>query len=144
MGQVITQTAAAIAATPHTTALVEATSALVVPANPERDRVVISVPTGDQVWLGYGAAAVEGEGIVVNGGGTPYEITSWKGDIYMLSATAINVAWMELEYNAGDTADGNELDAGASTFVPSGPSDGHPSTDAPTFEQLATPIVSGV
>jgi hypothetical protein len=132
-GQVITQAAAAVAAPQASVSLPEATSTLVLAANPERAEAIISVPAGDTIFLGLGEDAVATTGIAVVGGGEPFRTTNWKGDINAISATAIDVAVTELVYNAGDPDSNNELDEGASTFVPEGPSDGHPSTDVPTF-----------
>lgn len=133
MGQVITQEAAAIAAPQTQVALPAAASTLLLAANPERAEAIVSVPAGSTIAIGLGEAAAEATGIVVVGGGEPFRTKLWKGTITAISTAIVDLNVTELVYNAGDPNSNNELNAGASTFVPSGPSDGHPSTDAPTF-----------
>lgn len=110
------------------------TSALVVPANISRSRIVISAD--NPAWLGYGTdetAAVLNEGIYLPGF-FPFVDTDWKGAIYVIEpAGGVHVAWTETSFNVGD--DEGEDNADALEFVPSGPSDGHPATDVPAFDQ---------
>lgn len=112
--------AADVAANIGGVTLVAATNEQAVAANASRERLVISANTAD-VWLGYGVAAVVGQGHCVRSGGAPFEERAWKGSVDLISSGAAQVGWTETVFAVGD--DQGEEQPGASTFVPSGPSD---------------------
>lgn len=124
-GQDITTGAAAGQANAGGETLTANQSTQIAAANPGRDQIVISASTAD-VWLGYGAAAVAEQGIHIPAGES-YTETGWKGEIFAISTGAAVVSFMETSYSTV-TAAGDDA-----TFTPSGPSDGHPAKDVPTF-----------
>lgn len=112
--------AADIAANVGGVTLTASTDEQAVAANISRERLIISADTAD-VWLGYGTAAVVGQGHCVRQGGPPFEERAWKGEVHLISTGAAVVGWTETVYEAGDEQ--GERPTGADTFVPSGPSD---------------------
>jgi len=60
----------------HTEAAVTDTSAIAVPENPDRQYLLLINDSDTTVYLKFGAAAVENEGIRLNAAGGAYEVSS--------------------------------------------------------------------
>lgn len=124
--QDVTTAASASIANAGGATLVASTSTQLVAANENRDQITVSATTAD-VWLGYGTAATVNAGIHLVAGGVPYTETGWKGSIFAISTGAAVVSYMETSYS-NVTVETEDVG-----YTPSGPSDGHPSTDVPEY-----------
>jgi len=105
--------------------LVASASTSLLAANAERERFEVSCDVAD-IFLFYGAGPAQlNKGIRVKSGGAPYMEESWKGAVYVISTGAATVYGTEQNLAVGDPAYQSELPTGASTFVPSGPSNNY-------------------
>jgi hypothetical protein len=103
--------------------LVASTNTQLLAANVERERFSVSCDVADCfLWYGAGPAQLN-KGVRIKSGGAPMIEESWKGAVQVISTGAATVYGEEQNLAVGDTAFQGEEPAGASTFVPSGPSD---------------------